>query len=170
MKFPGKIRRGVDGLTNWLAIGMFLFIFAVVMAQIVFRYFLMSPLVWSEELSRAIFIWVSLMGWVLATRNGSHIRITFFANCLPAPLSRLLGVFMQLATIAFLIILGVYGSIMTWRTLGRSLITIPAIPVGVLYLSLPVTALLGVFYNLCDLATDVTQTPLRRLNEKGGAR
>jgi TRAP-type C4-dicarboxylate transport system permease small subunit len=152
MKFLEKIRRGVDRLTNWLAISMFLFIFAVVMAQIAFRYFFLSPLVWSEELSRAVFIWVSLIGWVLATRSGTHIRITFFASCLPAPLERALAVFMRLVTVAFLIVLGVYGGIMTWRTLGRTLITIPSIPVGVLYLSLPVTALLGVFYNLFDLA------------------
>jgi TRAP-type C4-dicarboxylate transport system permease small subunit len=151
MGFWGNIRWRVDWVTNWLAISMFLFIFLVVMAQIVCRYFLLSPLVWSEELSRAVFIWVSLMGWVLATRNGSHIRITFFANRLPAPLERALAVFMQLMTVAFLVVLGVYGSIMTWRTLGRSLITIPSVPIGLLYLSLPVTALLGVFYNIFDL-------------------
>jgi TRAP-type C4-dicarboxylate transport system permease small subunit len=153
MSFLEKVRRQVDRLTNWFAISMFLFIFLVVMAQIVFRYFLQSPLVWSEELSRAIFIWVSLIGWVLATRSGSHIRITFFVDRLPAPLGRALAVFMRLATIAFLIVLGVYGVIMTWRTFGRSLITLPGIPVGLLYLSLPVTALLGVFYNLHDLVT-----------------
>jgi TRAP-type C4-dicarboxylate transport system permease small subunit len=152
MNFLASIRRQVDRATDWFAVVMFLFIFAVVMAQIFFRYFLQSPLVWSEELSRAVFIWVSLIGWVIATRNGSHIRIAFFAQRLPPRLERALAIAMRLATVAFLGILAFYGGIMAWRTLGRSLITLPAIPVGVLYLSLPVTALLGIFYNLCDMA------------------
>jgi TRAP-type C4-dicarboxylate transport system permease small subunit len=145
--------RGItDRLTNWLAVLMFLIIFLVVLCQIFFRYFLHSPLVWTEELSRAIFIWVSLIGWILATRSGTHIRITFFANCLPPSLRKATGVVMALITIAFLAVLGGFGAVMAWRTMGRTLITIPGIPIGLLYLSLPVTALLGVFYNLHDLA------------------
>ncbi|MDR1535234.1 MAG: TRAP transporter small permease [Planctomycetota bacterium] len=152
METWAKMRGIVDRFTNWLAVVMFLVIFLIVLAQIFFRYFLQSPLVWSEELSRAIFIWVSLIGWILATRNGTHIRITFIANHLPPPLRRATGVVMGLITIAFLAVLGAFGAVMAWRTMGRTLITIPGIPIGLLYLSLPVTALPGVFYNLHDLA------------------
>ena len=147
-----RMRSIADRLTNWLAVLMFLVIFLIFLCQIFYRYFLQSPLVWSEELSRAIFIWVSLIGWILATRSGTHIRITFFANSLPPSFRKATGVAMSLITVAFLAVLGGFGTVMTWRTLGRSLITVPGIPIGLLYLSLPVTAIIGIFYNLHDLA------------------
>lgn len=144
-------RRIVDGVVNWLSICMFIVIFLVVIAQIFWRYILGSPLVWSEELSRAIFIWVSLVGWVLATRNGTHIRITFFNDRLPELPKKALRALFRLVTVAFLATLAWYGSIMVQRTMGRSLITVPAIPIAMLYLSLPVTAAFGIFYNIYDI-------------------
>lgn len=150
MSALASARRVVDFVVDWMSICMFTVIFLVVIAQIIYRYLLTSPLVWSEELSRAIFIWVSLVGWVLATRNGTHIRITFFSDRLPDLPRKAIRFLFRLITIAFLAVLAWYGAVMTARTFGRSLITIPAIPIGMLYLSLPVTAILGIFYNVYD--------------------
>jgi len=140
----------VDGIVNWMSICMFIVIFVVVMAQIFYRYFLRSPLVWSEEFARAVFIWVSMMGWVLATRNGSHIRITFIEEKLPPKLKAFTILLFRIVTIGFLGTVFWLGSIMTYRTMGRTLITVPEIPIAMLYLSLPVSALFGIFYTVYD--------------------
>ena len=145
------LRKRVDWLVNWMSICMFSVIFVVVLMQIFNRYFLRSPLVWSEELSRAIFIWVSMMGWVLATRNGTHIRITFLEDRFPGKLRFFTRLFFRLITIVFLVTIFWLGSVMTSRTFGRSLITIPEIPIAMLYLSLPVSALFGIFYTIYDI-------------------
>ncbi len=145
------IRRIVDQLLNWTMIVMFTIIFLVVLAQIFWRYFLRSPLVWSEELSLFIFIWVSLIGWVLATRSGSHIRITFIEDKLPPPIRRAVKFVFRLSTLCFLAILIWLGYIMSARTFGRGAITIPQIPIGMFYAALPVSAVLGMFYVLYDM-------------------
>ena len=94
---------------------------------------------------------------MLATRSGSHIRITFLSDRLPPALGKALQALFGVVTIAFLAALGVFGAIMAYRTLGRSLITIPQIPIGLIYLSLPATTLPGIFYNLHDLIAPGTK-------------
>ncbi len=145
------IRKIVDQALNWTTILMFTIIFLVVLAQIFWRYFLRSPLVWSEELSLFIFIWVSMIGWALATRSGTHIRITFIEDMLPSPARRAVKFLFRLVTIGFLAILIWLGYIMAERTFGRGAVTIPQIPIGMFYAALPVSAVLCMFYVVYDL-------------------
>lgn len=145
------LRKVVDTAIDWTLVMMFFVIFVVVLLQILFRYILQSPLVWSEELSRFIFIWVSLMGWTLATRNGTHIAITFFQERLPAPVRTFLGFFFNLCTLVFLAVLAYLGWQISIRTMGRGLVTIPALTQGMLYLSLPVSAVIGILYTIMNI-------------------
>ena len=144
-------KKFVDFALNWTMIVMFILIFIVVLTQIFYRYFLRSPLVWTEELSLFIFIWVSLLGWALAARNGTHIRITFIEDRLPIPIRRALRFFFRLVALGFLAVLVHFGYIMAYRTFGRGAITIPRIPIGMFYAALPVSALLCMFYGVYDL-------------------
>jgi TRAP-type C4-dicarboxylate transport system permease small subunit len=145
------LRKIVDKAVDYTMRGMFILIFLVVLMQILYRYVLQSPLVWSEELSRIIFIWVSLVGWVLATRHGTHIRITFFQERLPVPIQKFLDFSFKLVTLAFLGVLVWLGVEMSRRTFGRGAVTIPRIPMGLVYASLPVSAILGIFYVIMDI-------------------
>ena len=54
--------------------------FACVLGQVVFRYFLGEPLVWSDELARYLFVWASFLGWIIAARRRSHLAIDM-ARC-----------------------------------------------------------------------------------------
>jgi TRAP-type mannitol/chloroaromatic compound transport system permease large subunit len=49
-------------LTDALAIAFFVAMFACVLAQVVFRCFLGSPLTWSDELARYLFVWCAFLG------------------------------------------------------------------------------------------------------------
>ncbi|MDR1519366.1 MAG: TRAP transporter small permease [Planctomycetota bacterium] len=153
------VKRVVDRLVNIFMVGIFSLVFLVVLIQIFFRYVLGSPLVWSEELSRFIFIWVSLVGWVQAIRSGSHIRITFIEERLPAGLQKAIRVLFQLCVMVFFVLLIWLGCLMVSRTFNRSLVTIPELSVGMLYASLPVSALLCLFYSLCNLLRPIAQDP-----------
>ena len=68
-----------DRALNLLAIVMFVGVLALVLAQVVMRKFF-APLVWSEELARYMFIWVSFLGWVIASRRHSHVRVASFVQ------------------------------------------------------------------------------------------
>ena len=48
---------------------------AVTFAQVVTRYLLGDPLIWSEEAARYLFVWVSMIGAALALREGGHFGL-----------------------------------------------------------------------------------------------
>jgi hypothetical protein len=56
---------------------------AIVLAEIVIlgagvtaRYVFHAPLVWSDELASILFLWLSMLGAVVALRRGEHMRMT----------------------------------------------------------------------------------------------
>jgi TRAP-type C4-dicarboxylate transport system permease small subunit len=52
--------------------------------QIFMRYVMGASLSWSEELARYLFIWMTYTGVAYAIRKNAHIRVTMFADLLPA--------------------------------------------------------------------------------------
>jgi TRAP-type C4-dicarboxylate transport system permease small subunit len=38
------------------------------------------PLVWADELASTLFVWLSALGAVLATRRNAHMRLTTFIS------------------------------------------------------------------------------------------
>ena len=53
---------------------------AVLLAGVVSRYALHDPLIWSDELASILFIWLSMLGAVLALDRGEHMRLTAIVN------------------------------------------------------------------------------------------
>lgn len=51
--------------------------------QVLFRYVFNSPLVWSEELARYLFVWISLVGAGAAVRTGGHYGLDLLFLKLP---------------------------------------------------------------------------------------
>ena len=95
---------------------LFIGMCALVVLQVIARKFF-EPLVWSEELARYIFIWVAFLGWVIATQNKSHIRISFIHDR-SGPKTRLcLDLFANLAVIVFSLIFVING----WRLMQNNL-------------------------------------------------
>jgi len=48
----------------------------VLFAGVVSRYVFHAPLVWSDELASILFLWLSMLGAVVAFRRGEHMRMT----------------------------------------------------------------------------------------------
>ena len=53
-------------------------------AGVVARYVFDRPLVWSDELASTLFLWLAMLGAVVALRRGEHMRLTVIANRSPA--------------------------------------------------------------------------------------
>ncbi len=49
------------------------------------RYVLNAPIVWSDELASALFLWLAMLGAVIALGRGEHMRLTAVVAMLPAP-------------------------------------------------------------------------------------
>ncbi|WP_144630020.1 TRAP transporter large permease subunit [Bordetella genomosp. 13] len=75
---------------------------AVLLAGVIARYVFHAPLVWSDELAGILFLWLSMLGAVVALRRGEHMRMTaLLSRCSPG-LRAMLDVAAIAASIAFL--------------------------------------------------------------------
>ncbi len=70
----------LGGLVELAAAAIVLIEILVLFAGVVARYVFHSPLVWSDELASILFLWLSMLGAVLALRRGEHMRMTALVN------------------------------------------------------------------------------------------
>jgi len=163
MKRLRSPRTLIDRMVDIAAIAAFSSMFACVLAQVGFRYFLNDPLTWSDELARYLFVWVSFLGWIIAARRRSHLAIDMLATRLSArgaAACRIIGAF---AALAFAALLGWQG----WRLMLRNLdvdTTALAIPMGIVYAIVPIAAFAVAAYALAD-----TRAALRAWASGGAA-
>lgn len=97
---------------KWLDLGLYYgsAMLLIVLASAVFytvftRYVLGSSPLWAEEVPRLLFIWLSYLGIVVATRRGQNIRVTFFIEQLPPKGRLILEIFMHLVVVIMLVVL-----------------------------------------------------------------
>src|SRR5438874_11073034 len=48
----------------------------VLLAGVIGRYLFHQPIIWSDELASILFLWLSMLGAVVAFRRGEHMRMT----------------------------------------------------------------------------------------------
>ena len=118
------LARTLERLADALLIVLFLLIFALVLGQVVCRYVFNSPLVWSEELARLLFVWVAMLAWSLGSRRRSHIAVTYFAELLPARARLSLAIGVQAAVAFFCLLLVRHGWTLTLRNLDLPTVTL----------------------------------------------
>ncbi|AEF53100.1 TRAP transporter small permease [Marinomonas posidonica] len=72
----------VDWLFSVLAVSALLAIIVVVLIQVFSRFLLPSSPIWTEELSRYLFIYLIVMGSGLVIRQNRHVRLELFQSSL----------------------------------------------------------------------------------------
>ncbi len=77
--------------------------------QVVCRYAFNSPLVWSEELARYLFVWIALIGAGAAVRAGGHFGLDLLYRNLPAAVRAWVGGLVSLIVAVFAAVLLVEG-------------------------------------------------------------
>ena len=88
--------RRLDALLKVLAGALVVVLLGTVIAGVFFRA-INHPLAWTDEISGFLMVWLACLGWMIATRNGSHIRIRLLQNRLPAGAWRASEVSIQFA-------------------------------------------------------------------------
>lgn len=150
-------RRLAERTIDAAAIAAFTGILLCVLAQVVFRYALNDPLTWSEELARYLFIWCAFLGWIIASRRGSHLSIDVVATRLPGRAQALVAMAIQLATLLFAWVLGTRGARLVANNWDVENVAVP-FNLGVVYLIEPIAAAAIALY-----ALDAFAAALRRL-------
>ncbi len=75
--------RLIGALTDWPAALLVLLETGILLAGVISRYVFNAPLTWSDELASILFLWLAMLGAVIALRRGEHMRLTTIVNALP---------------------------------------------------------------------------------------
>ncbi len=70
------LERLLGRLVEWLAALLVAAEIVVLLSGVIARYALQRPLVWSDELASILFLWLALLGAVVALHRGEHMRMT----------------------------------------------------------------------------------------------
>ncbi len=125
-------------------------ILVTMVLQITFRYVLATPLTWTEELARYLFIWACWLGAPVAMRRGSHVVIAVVLDRLPSRIARAVSLITQTVALVFLVQLAVQGTILALRSHTVEAITLP-IPWSAIYAAAPISAVLMIL-NIVEAA------------------
>jgi tripartite ATP-independent transporter DctM subunit len=87
---PWHPRHGADLLARVIGTGTEAIGAVLVLAEtvilfcgVVSRYVFDSPLIWSDELATLLFLWLSMLGMVVALRRSEHMRLTTLVGWVP---------------------------------------------------------------------------------------
>jgi TRAP-type transport system small permease protein len=116
----------------------------LVFANVVCRYVFNFSIIWAEEVSQYLMIWIAYLGAGLALREGRHVAIELLQDRLPTVLGRKLRMAVGGLVLAFLGVVTVLGfqfAVFVWNqetpVLNISLgIPSLAIPIGALLFAL----------------------------------
>ena len=146
-----------DKILDYFVVVLFLAVFLTVLLQVFMRFLFNSPLVWSEELARYLFMWVSLIGWAFATRSGTHIRIAIIADNLPAKVRKGLDVLNFLLTLVFSGVMLYYGVVLMGKNMDVPTITL-FFTYAVVYAAVPFSMTFLIFYSALRLISGQSTT------------
>ena len=75
----------------------------VLLAGVVARYVFHQPIVWSDELASLLFLWLAMLGAVVAFQRGEHMRMTALVGKVSPAVRAFLDVVAVAAALAFLL-------------------------------------------------------------------
>lgn len=159
------IREGLLSVLKVLCIVLFSVLVLDVVWQVFTRQVLGAPSPWTTVTAQYMFVWLSLFAATLVFGERGHIAVDFLALRAPGIARHVLIVLVQGCTLAFAVLVMVWGGIrgmsMSWDQV------IPGFPftVGLMYLALPVTGLMIAFLALEDLVLAVRGDDLTPLEE-----
>jgi TRAP-type transport system small permease protein len=136
LRFVSFVKRDLALPLRLLTGLMFLVIVALTAAQVVFRYALDQPLIWSEELSKLLLVWMVFLGASAVAFDGRHMDVDVVFRAVPRPVRRFLRAFNLAAAAFFLGLLAWYSievvDIESWASLG-------ALDISAAWVRLPAT-------------------------------
>ncbi|HHF5434520.1 TPA: sialic acid TRAP transporter substrate-binding protein SiaT [Haemophilus influenzae] len=134
----------INKLEEWLGGTLFIAIFGILIAQILSRQVFHSPLIWSEELAKLLFVYVGMLGISVAVRKQEHVFIDFLTNLIPEKIRKFTNTLVQLLVFVC-IFLFIHFGIRTFNGASFPIDALGGISEKWIFAALPVIAILMMF-------------------------
>lgn len=139
-----KIDFVISKIEKYTACGMLVIIVLIGAAQIFFRFVLKSSLIWSEELMRYMFVWLSFLTASIAVREHKHISVDFVTSFIPAKINRIFYLVSRVAILVYFYFMIPAGFELCAKTAANRSTILPitwifvyaALPVGMILMAI----------------------------------
>ena len=133
---------GIDKAVGYTCIVFGMLMTVSTLIGILFRYVMINPLPWTEELARYAMIWMGLLAVSMGVKRESHLGLNIVVNLMPHLVQTALKMITRVLIGVFLYILMVYGTKMAMNGVHQ---TMPAlqIPMICVLIAVPFSALLS---------------------------
>lgn len=150
----------VDKVLTGMAMYVTCFLLAVVsclgMWQVVSRFVLSQPSVWTEEVLRRLLIWCVMLGVVVAIRHGAMVSVDLMLRLSQGAWKQFVRFVIWIVTSAFLATILWFGVSLSWRVRFQTFASMD-ISMGWAYAALPAGAALGLIAVLAHYLDPVNE-------------
>ncbi len=119
--------------------------------QVITRFILNSPSTITEALAKYLFIWLVMITSAYIVGKRDHMNLQFFINTLSEGKKRILAIISEIVIFIFSTAVLLYGGGYISMNAMTQMDSALPVPVGVIYLALPVGGALCAFYALCNI-------------------
>lgn len=99
---------------DWVTLAVFWGMALAVFLQFFTRYVLNNSFAWTEEIAINCLVVVVFLGSAMCVRMSRHIQVDMLYHYIPAPVGRVLALFVDVAVIGFF----AYATLLMWRYTG----------------------------------------------------
>ena len=146
------VRNLLNKITAFLSCVILALMTLLVTWQVITRFVLNSPSTITEALAKYLFLWLVMIAsaYVVGRRDHMNLRVLVH-RCSPLNQIRL-GIVSELIIFVFVLCVLTYGGGYIALNAMVQMDSALPIPVGVVYLALPIGGILAAVYTLCNLA------------------
>ncbi|WP_078393672.1 TRAP transporter small permease [Shouchella patagoniensis] len=140
------IMKVMDEADDWLAGGALACIIAIIGANVFCRFVLSQPITWSEEVSLALFVWLTFIGISAVMKRNEHVGIDYFVRKLPKPFFLFVQRFRFLMLVVVTFVVFVYwGGILVIDTHWK-ITPVLGIDFKFIYIAIPLGGVLALYH------------------------
>ncbi len=146
-----KVIRWLDKIITRFASVALIILSSVMIAsaflQVVTRLIFRNSFGWTDELCRYTMVWLALFAGGMAVKNESHVGVNIIRDKLPERVCEVLLRAIAAITFVFSSAMSYYGILLIKQTM-RQLTTGLRLPMGLVYVCIPIGGVIMMFYSL----------------------
>jgi len=153
---PLKLLDGVESFLGYMVAVLLSAMVVIMFASVIWRYVLNAPIVWADQLSGWIFVWMTYLGIAVGYRRGIHIGVDDLVRKMPEMMQFIVANLVDLSVGIFLIIVVYQGYGIVVRSLGQVYGALE-LPPSYMYAAAPVSCAIMLVFMLDSIKTRIAR-------------
>ena len=150
-----RISTIVDAILFYLLAVALGVVVGICFVQVVARYIFSASFAWAEEVSIILLLWGTWGAACLAVKHGIHLRVRILEDRLALRTNLTLLLALNCLAILSMAVIALTSKIIISAMAHVTLMSLPSLPMNIMYISVPVGCVLMIYYLLRIIESDL---------------